>query len=124
MKTKIVYISGNELFNISDIRAAFEEVRTALGLDSETVLFGVPVDNEDAGLCTNSESEEIEVDDSIEDEEIEDTEESEEEETEEVEEEVKEEPEEAPVKKRGRPRKKTITLDSEEEEPNQTSEIE
>ena len=52
MKTKIIYISGNEIFNISDIRAAFEEVRNALNLDKETVLFGVPVDSEDAGLGT------------------------------------------------------------------------
>lgn len=50
MKTKIIYISGNEIFSINDIRAAFEEVRNALNLDSDTVLFGVPVDNEDAGF--------------------------------------------------------------------------
>ena len=48
MKTKIIYISGNELFDMADIRAAFEEVRTALSLGSDTVLFGVPVDNDDA----------------------------------------------------------------------------
>ena len=52
MKTKIVYISGNEIFDIADIRAAFEEVRCALNLDKATVLFGVPVDAEDAGLAT------------------------------------------------------------------------
>lgn len=52
MKTKIIYISGSEIFNITDIRAAFEEVRNALQLDSDTVLFGVPVDQEDAGLGT------------------------------------------------------------------------
>lgn len=50
MKTKIIYISGAEIFEISDIRAAFEEVRTALNLDKSTILFGVPVDAEDAGL--------------------------------------------------------------------------
>lgn len=50
MKTKIIYISGAEIFEINDIRAAFEEVRTALNLDKSTVLFGVPVDAEDAGL--------------------------------------------------------------------------
>ena len=50
MKTKIVYISGNEVFDMADIRAAFEEVRCALNLDKETVLFGVPVDADDAGL--------------------------------------------------------------------------
>ncbi len=53
MKTKIVYISGNEVFDMADIRAAFEEVRMALNLDKETVLFGVPVDADDAGLTAN-----------------------------------------------------------------------
>lgn len=50
MKTKIIYISGNEIFDMNDIRAAFEEVRAALNLDKTTVLFGVPVDEDDAGL--------------------------------------------------------------------------
>ena len=54
MKTKIIYISGSEIFNITDIRAAFEEVRSALQLDSDTVLFGVPVDQEDAGFGTTT----------------------------------------------------------------------
>lgn len=48
MKTKIIYISGNELFDMADIRNAFEEVRSALSLGSDTILFGVPVDNDDA----------------------------------------------------------------------------
>ena len=48
MKTKIIYISGNELFDIADIRAAFDEVRAALSLDNNTILFGVPVDKDDA----------------------------------------------------------------------------
>ena len=48
MKTKIIYISGSEIFDIADIRAAFDTVRTALSLDDNTVLFGVPVDNDDA----------------------------------------------------------------------------
>ncbi len=48
MKTKIIYISGSEVFEMSEIRAAFDQVRAALGLDSETVLFGVPVDAENA----------------------------------------------------------------------------
>ena len=48
MKTKIIYISGNEVFNMADIRAAFEEVRATLGLGTDTVMFGVPVDNDDA----------------------------------------------------------------------------
>lgn len=48
MKTKIIYISGNEVFDITDIRAAFEEVRNTLGLGADTVLFGVPVDSDNA----------------------------------------------------------------------------
>lgn len=44
MKTKIIYISGSEIFEMSDIRAAFDEVRAALSLGNDTVLFGVPVD--------------------------------------------------------------------------------
>lgn len=48
MKTKIIYISGNELFDMREIRNAFEEVRQTLGLDKNTILFGVPVDNDDA----------------------------------------------------------------------------
>lgn len=48
MKTKIIYISGNEVFEMAQIRAAFEEVRNALGLGNDTVLFGVPVDQDNA----------------------------------------------------------------------------
>ncbi|MBQ8255924.1 MAG: hypothetical protein IJY99_03095 [Alphaproteobacteria bacterium] len=48
MKTKIIYISGNEIFDMAEIRAAFDEVRDALGLDNDTVLFGVPVDKDSA----------------------------------------------------------------------------
>lgn len=48
MKTKIIYISGSEVFEMSDVRAAFDEVRNALGLGRDTVLFGVPVDCDDA----------------------------------------------------------------------------
>ena len=48
MKTKIIYISGNEVFDMAEIRAAFEEVRCALGLDDDTILFGVPVDKDNA----------------------------------------------------------------------------
>ncbi|MBQ8686576.1 MAG: hypothetical protein IJ517_02335 [Alphaproteobacteria bacterium] len=44
MKTKIIYISGNEVFEMAEIRAAFDQVRSALGLGADTVLFGVPVD--------------------------------------------------------------------------------
>ncbi len=48
MKTKIIYISGSEIFQMSDVRAAFDTVRRELALSSDTVLFGVPVDAEDA----------------------------------------------------------------------------
>ena len=44
MKKKIVYISGGDKFDVNDVRAAFEEVRSALNLGVDTVLFGVPVD--------------------------------------------------------------------------------
>lgn len=57
MKTKIIYISGSEIFDMADIRAAFEEVRGTLGLDSDTVLFGVPVDNDNALGATSTEPE-------------------------------------------------------------------
>ena len=55
MKTKIIYISGNEVFEMAQIRAAFEEVRTTLGLDNDTILFGVPVDSDNALANTESE---------------------------------------------------------------------
>ncbi len=48
MKTKIIYISGCEVFDMRDVRAAFDEVRAALGLSTDTILFGVPVDNDSA----------------------------------------------------------------------------
>ena len=48
MKTKIIYISGGEVFEMAQIRAAFEEVKTTLGLDKDTILFGVPVDCDNA----------------------------------------------------------------------------
>ncbi len=51
MKTKIIYISGNEVFEMTQIRATFEEVRSALGLDNDTILFGVPVDSDSALAC-------------------------------------------------------------------------
>lgn len=52
MKKKIVYISGSEVFSAADIRAAFDEVRNTLGLDSDTILFGVPID----AMCEKTES--------------------------------------------------------------------
>ena len=48
MKKKIIYISGADVFDVSDVRAAFEEVRATLKLDQDVLLFGVPVDNFDA----------------------------------------------------------------------------
>ncbi len=57
MKTKIIYISGNEVFDIADIRAAFDEVRGALGLANDTVLFGVPVDSDDAFASSQPQTE-------------------------------------------------------------------
>ena len=54
MKTKIIYISGSEVFEMTDIRAAFEEVRGTLGLGSDTVLFGVPVDSDSMNENKNS----------------------------------------------------------------------
>ena len=56
MKTKIIYISGNEVFEMAQIRAAFEEVRGALGLDKDTILFGVPVDADSALETTITET--------------------------------------------------------------------
>lgn len=47
MKTKIIYISGSEIFDMRDIRNAFDQVRSALQLGTDTVLFGVPVDKAD-----------------------------------------------------------------------------
>lgn len=48
LKTKIIYISGSEIFNMADVRSAFDTVRQNLGLANDTILFGVPVDTEDA----------------------------------------------------------------------------
>lgn len=64
MKTKIIYISGNEVFNMADIHAAFEEVRSTLGLGSDTVMFGVPVDNDDALSHDNADNIETSVEES------------------------------------------------------------
>ncbi len=131
MKTKIIYISGNEVFDMNDIRAAFEEVRNALNLDKTTVLFGVPVDEDDAGLMENKTVENIApveetttpepvVDEIIEEEEnitdepiaeiVEDTVES-------------IEPIEKP-KKRGRPRKETVVTEPVDEIVEDTVETE
>ncbi len=47
MKNKIIYISGNDFFNASDVKNAFETVREKLNLDKDTLLFGVPLDCDD-----------------------------------------------------------------------------
>ena len=121
MKTKIIYISGNEIFDMNDIRAAFEEVRTALNLDKTTVLFGVPVDEDDACLMPESKPQVAEtetVTEDIKQEEIISAPADKEifEETEEIIEDiVEEEPiEEEQPKKRGRPRKETIEQEESE----------
>ena len=133
MKTKIIYISGNEIFDMNDIRAAFEEVRAALNLDKSTVLFGVPVDADDACLMPESKPQVAEAETVIED--VKEEETIKEPITEEIiptpiiDEEIIEEPEEAIIediveeepiaeeqpKKRGRPRKETVA--QEESEP-------
>lgn len=113
MKTKIIYISGNEVFDIADIRSAFEEVRNALNLDKTTVLFGVPVDADDAGFGNQTTKNETVIEENepiIVDEEIipenEIIEKIPEISAENVENEVQNESVvEQPVKKRGRPRK-------------------
>lgn len=53
MKTKIIYISGGEVFAPSDVRGAFEAVRKMLNLSADTVIFGVPVDSDDVGAGEN-----------------------------------------------------------------------
>lgn len=53
MKTKIIYISGGEVFDMAEIRAAFDQVRGALGLGTDTIMFGVPVDADCALANTN-----------------------------------------------------------------------
>ena len=126
MKTKIIYISGNEVFDMHDIRAAFEEVRCALNLDKETVLFGVPVDADDACIMNNETPKETApvAEDKIEpveeptpiiEEEI--IEEETIPETPVIEDEVVTEEEQPTPKKRGRPRKVAYVEDEVEEHP-------
>jgi len=50
MKKKIIYISGADTFNVEDVKSAFEEVRSALRLDRDVLLFGVPVDDFEAAV--------------------------------------------------------------------------
>jgi len=49
LKTKIIYISGGEVFDRNDIKNAFDEIKKTLNWDSDMVLFGVPVDEESVG---------------------------------------------------------------------------
>jgi hypothetical protein len=63
MKKKIVYISGAEVFDINDVRAAFDEVRSALNLGNDTILFGVPVD--ESATQTDEVNTESVVDDTV-----------------------------------------------------------
>ena len=135
MKTKIIYISGNEIFDMNDIRCAFEEVRKALNLDQNTILFGVPVDKDDAEITKD---EKTEIEDFVETPIIEENEIIEEPEF--IEEETLTEPEitaeetpeekiieiSEPIKKRGRPKKVEIVETPEEpqiEESENTEEI-
>ena len=125
MKTKIIYISGNEIFKIEDIRAAFEEVRNALNLDKTTVLFGVPVDNEDTGLATNVAGNEPEIIESVVEEtepEIETAKEVIIEPVLETKEEIESEIEQ-PVKKRGRPRQEAKAEEDVEEIVEETESV-
>lgn len=46
MNKKIVYISGGEVFNPMEIKAAFDEIKNLLNLGDDVVLFGVPVDEQ------------------------------------------------------------------------------
>ena len=107
MKTKIIYISGNEVFDMADIRAAFEEVRCALNLDKDTVLFGVPVDTDDAGLTSHEQPQNI-----VEEPQPEIIEET----PEEIIEEEKEEPVVKQPKKRGRSHKEEASVEETVEE--------
>lgn len=45
MKTKIVYISGGEIFNPKEIQCALDEIRQMMNLAPDIVIFGIPVDN-------------------------------------------------------------------------------
>lgn len=55
MKRKLIYISGSEVFDLDDIRDTFNQVRKDLKLGSDTILFGIPVDevNKDINSATD-----------------------------------------------------------------------
>jgi hypothetical protein len=130
MKTKIIYISGSEIFDMADIRAAFDEVRLTLNLDKDTVLFGVPVDNDDAGLSQNTDNE-VKEEQQIET--IEEVKEESNIQIQEAEPEIEQEIVVEPTpKKRGRPRKQVVEVEEEktkteeevEEENKEAEEVE
>ena len=58
MKTKIIYISGGETFDVADVRSAFDEVRKTLALSADVILFGVPVDSD--GVAVESKEQKAE----------------------------------------------------------------
>jgi hypothetical protein len=45
MRTKLVYISGGDIFAPDDIKRALDEIRQTLNLPADVVLFGLPVDS-------------------------------------------------------------------------------
>jgi len=58
VKTKIIYISGGETFDVADVRSAFDEVRKTLALSADVILFGVPVDSD--GVAVESKEQKAE----------------------------------------------------------------
>ncbi|MFA7188368.1 MAG: hypothetical protein WC137_02760 [Alphaproteobacteria bacterium] len=60
MKTKIIYISGGENLDRLTIKAAFDEVRQTLGLGDDTLLFGVPLEDEATQQAATEQSESVE----------------------------------------------------------------
>lgn len=61
MKTKIIYISGGENLDRVAIKTAFDEVRQTLGLGDDTLLFGVPLEDEVAQQEITEQSESLEI---------------------------------------------------------------
>jgi hypothetical protein len=59
VKTKIIYISGSENLDRLAIKTAFDEVRQTLGLGDDTLLFGVPLEDETAQMAEQTEPVEI-----------------------------------------------------------------
>ena len=61
MKTKIIYISGGENLDRAAIKTAFDEVRETLGLGNDTLLFGVPLEDEIAQESVSEQPELVEI---------------------------------------------------------------